>query len=72
MEASDARDMGQIAVRLEAENPLWIVVFGSYSRQFVAFPRFDVPFPVFLASHSPAALAERMGVVEARRSTVVA
>jgi hypothetical protein len=27
-----------VARRLETDNPLWIVVFGVYSKEFVCFP----------------------------------
>jgi hypothetical protein len=75
MDASKARnanantdDMQQMAAKLEAENPLWLVVFGVYTRQFIAFPRFPVPPQTFLAVHYPPALPDRMREVEARSS----
>ena len=35
-----------IAGRIERERPRWMVVFGGYSGQFVAFPLFDTPSPL--------------------------
>jgi hypothetical protein len=57
-------DMTRVARQLEAENPLWIVVFGIYTRQFVGFPRFDVPSETMAVAHYPAALASRMRDIE--------
>jgi hypothetical protein len=59
-------DMRQIAAKLEADNPLWIVLYGAYSRQFVAFPRFKVPPRTFLTALYPSSLPGRMREVEAR------
>lgn len=35
--------MHQAAREIESANPLWLVIFGDYTRQFVAFSRFSVP-----------------------------
>jgi hypothetical protein len=50
--------MKLLAARLEAENPLWSVLFGVYSREFVAIPRFDGA--QILTANYPAALVDRM------------
>jgi hypothetical protein len=60
----DEQKMRDIAERLEADNPLWMVMFGVYSRQFVAFARFDSPSGHVLSAHYPAALPDRMRAVE--------
>jgi hypothetical protein len=52
------------ARRLEAENPLWIVVFGVYSREFVCFPRFGLDGGSIVAARNPDALPPRMRKVE--------
>jgi len=52
------------ARRLEADNPLWIVVFGVSSREFVCFPRFSVPFRAILAAKEPVTLVPRMRQIE--------
>jgi hypothetical protein len=51
-----------MAGELESENPLWIVIFGVYTRQFVAFPRF--PGGKMTVAWYPAALAARMREIE--------
>jgi hypothetical protein len=51
---------------LEHDNPGWIVVFGVYTRQFVAFPRFPAPPRTIVATAYPAALPGRMRKVESR------
>lgn len=50
----------EIASRLEAEHPLWIVVFGVYTQQFVCFPKFQAPAGTMLAAAYPEALPDRM------------
>lgn len=54
----------EIASRLEAEHPLWIVVFGVYTQQFVCFPRFRAPAGTMLAAAYPEALPDRMRCAE--------
>jgi hypothetical protein len=51
---------------LEHDNPGGIVVFGVYTRQFVAFPRFPAPPRTIVATAYPAALPGRMRKVESR------
>lgn len=63
-EQDDTADMVLIGKALESENPLWIVVFGIYSRQFVAFPRFSVPNGTMAVARYPAALCQRMRRIE--------
>jgi hypothetical protein len=58
--------MRRIAGRLGEDNPSWIVLFGIYSRQFVAFPRFDVPMGTVVAARYPATLPPRMRRIESR------
>jgi hypothetical protein len=62
--SEDRRNMKEIASELEKENPLWIVVFGDYTGQFVAFPRFRVPVGTMAVAYYPFALADRMRAVE--------
>jgi hypothetical protein len=50
----------QIANRLEAEHPLWMVVFGVYTQQFVCFPKFEAPGGTMLIATYPHALPDRM------------
>lgn len=50
----------ELASRLEAEHPLWIVVFGVYTQQFVCFPKFQAPIGTMLTAKYPEALPDRM------------
>ena len=52
------------ARRLEAENPLWIVIFGAYSREFVCFPRLGLDGGSIVAAEDPGTLPPRMRTVE--------
>jgi hypothetical protein len=52
------------ARRLEAENPLWIVIFGVSSREFVCFPRFGLNGGGIVAAKDPGTLLHRMRTVE--------
>jgi hypothetical protein len=60
----DTASMLRIARELESDNPLWIVVFGVYSRQFIALPRFSVPAGTMIIAYYPAALTTRMHGIE--------
>jgi hypothetical protein len=60
----EAAEMRRIAGQLEEDNPSWIVVFGVYTRQFIAFPRFDSPRGTVVTASYPAALPPRMRAVE--------
>ena len=43
-EVLDAGHAVQVAERLDQDNPDWIVLYGSYTREFVAFPVYpDAP-----------------------------
>src|ERR1700722_3536418 len=61
---TDEENAREIASRLEAENPLWIVIFGDYSQQFVCFPRFEAPSGTMLIAPYPPALPDRMRHIE--------
>ncbi len=54
----------EIARQTERENPQWIVLFGTYTREFVCFPRFPVPPGTVLVAQYPGALPARMRAVE--------
>ena len=64
-------EMLRTAEKLETDNPLWIVVFGVYSRQFIAFPRFNVPIGTIAAARYPAALPGRMRRIERAAGAVI-
>jgi hypothetical protein len=54
----------EIAGRLESEHPLWIVVYGGYSAEFVCFPKFSAPMGTMVVARYPAAIPERMRRLE--------
>jgi hypothetical protein len=63
-QAYSESEMRRIAGRLETENPKWIVVYGVYSRLFIAFPRFSAPAMTIVLSAYPGALPARMRIIE--------
>jgi hypothetical protein len=69
---SDVAEMRRIAGRMEEDNPSWIVVFGVFTREFVAFPRFDAPRGTVVTASYAAALPPRMRAIEAQARPAVA
>lgn len=63
---SDAEGWG-IAENMQRQQPGWLVIFGVYSRQFVAFPLFAVSQRTILAARYPDALIDRMTRAERER-----
>lgn len=64
LKGTSEEDKRLMAERLESENPLWIIVYGVYTRQFVAFPRFKVPRQTIIATTYPPALPGRLREIE--------
>lgn len=56
-----------IAEDIQKQRPGWMVIFGVYSRQFVAFPLFSVTKRTILAARYPDALLDRMVRAEQQR-----
>ncbi len=54
----------EAAQRTERENPGWIVVFGSFTKQFVCFPRFPAPAGTIITALYPDAIPPRMRMIE--------
>ena len=51
----------EIAAQLQQENPDWVIIYGSYSHEFVAFPMYpDAPAHSYLAATDPGKLIIRM------------
>ena len=48
------------AAQLDRDNPRWLVVWGIFSLQFVAFPLFDAPAGTFLCARSAPELLRRI------------
>jgi hypothetical protein len=69
---ADPARMRQVAAQLEADNPRWIVIFGIYTREFIAFPRFAAPMGTVLSALYPEALPVRMRAAEARAGLAAA
>jgi hypothetical protein len=62
--STEADDAAHAQARqLEADNPLWLVIFGVYSKEFVCFPRFGVTSGP-IAAKEPATLPPRMRQIE--------
>jgi hypothetical protein len=64
--ADDADACRAIADRIDRDRRYWIVLWGCYSRQFVAFPLFDTPGRLLVHAGFPDALVARMDEVERR------
>jgi hypothetical protein len=62
--AVDDNAAREAAEQTERENPGWIVVFGTFTRQFVCFPRFPAPSGTMVVALYPDALPARMRIVE--------
>lgn len=57
----------EIAEDIRRQRPGWLVIFGCYSRQFVAFPLFAVTRRTILSARYPDALIDRMVRAEQER-----
>ncbi|HLI36722.1 MAG TPA: hypothetical protein VKV80_05185 [Streptosporangiaceae bacterium] len=64
MTATDDGRFRETARRIEEEQPRWMVVFGVYTRQYVAFPLFHAPPGTILADTDPETLTRRMRAAE--------
>jgi hypothetical protein len=56
-----------IAEDIRKQRPGWLVIFGCYSRQFIAFPLFAVNRRTILTAKYPDALIARMARAEQER-----
>ena len=54
----------ETAQRIERDNPAWIVVWGVYTREYVAFPKFGAPPGTMLCSRNLNTLATAMRQIE--------
>jgi hypothetical protein len=57
------------AARLAADNPCWLVIYGTWTRDLVVYPRFKVPPGTWLAAPSAAVLLPRMRKIETLAKT---
>jgi hypothetical protein len=56
----------ETARQIELQRPGWMVLWGVYSKQYVAFPLFAAPAGTILTARYAPALAPRMAAVEYR------
>ena len=54
----------ELAQQIEEQRPGWLVLWGCYSKRFVAFPLFPVQRRTILVMSYPDALVARMEQVE--------
>ena len=57
-------DHQEQAARLDRDNPQWLIVWGTFSHEFVAFPLFRVPQGIVLCCRSGPELVRRMRQTE--------
>ena len=60
----DEEDHREQAARLDRDNLRWMVVWGAFSHEFVAFPLFQVPPGTVLCSQSGPEIERRMRQAE--------
>jgi hypothetical protein len=58
-----------VAEDIQRQRPDWLVLWGVYSKRFVAFPLFTVRQRVVVIAHYPDALLARLDEVERRLRT---
>jgi hypothetical protein len=54
----------EIAEELEQQHPRWIVIFGTFTREFICLPRFAAPPGSKVVAIYPEAAADRMSRME--------
>ena len=54
----------QIAEELEQQHPRWIVIYGTFTGEFICLPRFAVPPGLKVVAIYPEAAADRMSKME--------
>ncbi len=57
-------DHQQAAREIEQQQPDWMVLYGTYSHEYVAFPLFPAPPGTILTAAYPPALIARMQYTE--------
>jgi hypothetical protein len=64
--AGDEQQHRDTADGLQRDHPRWLVLYGTYTRQYVAFPLFSAPRGTILSNAQPGALARQIQKAEAR------
>lgn len=71
LDTGRAAQAAQVAERLEEDNPDWVIIYGSYSREFVAFPLYlDATDNSYCSAKDPAALDDHIRATERRHGRV--
>lgn len=55
-----------VAEEINQQRPEWLVLWGTYSKYFIAFPLFAMTQRRIVTAHYPDALLSRMDAVERR------
>ncbi len=61
----------ETATRIEQDYPLWLVMWGAYSEEYWAYPRFDAPRGTILHSRDPNSLASEMRAMQMSRQVAI-
>lgn len=64
MSPYDVAESREKAREIQQQQPGWLVLFGTYTKEYVAFPLFDAPPGTILAAFYPPALIHRMQQTE--------
>jgi len=66
MDAIESRPEARMAERIMEVFPHWLVMWGAYSRQFWAYPLFDVPAGTIVRAADASTLAGMMRRLQRR------
>jgi hypothetical protein len=66
MSPEDDEANRETARQIEVQRPGWMVLWGAYSKEYVAFPLFAAPPGTIVAARYAPALASRMQAAERR------
>ncbi len=64
MQPEETEANRETARQIELQRPGWMVLWGVYSKQYVAFPLFPAPPGTILTARYSPALAARMAAAE--------
>jgi hypothetical protein len=61
---ADEEECQAIATEMQRRRPEWMILFGCYTRHFVAFPSFAVRRRIIVIAYYPDALVARLDEAE--------
>ena len=64
MKAPSDETCRETAQKIQSEHPHWLIMWGSYSREYTAFPLLPVPPGTFVHSPDPSMLETAMQEIE--------